>query len=167
MSPSIIAIPHLGSAFTRALAIYYNVCWIRILGNDCSPRSYDQIAQYRPSTSAILVGWLGTWQSYLSRLCTLAVMGLGHRMMNLELPLGKRTKLYRFFEIVPAVISYGMLILLVILSVVNPLWAAIYLLLLIITVFVKSIGIAYHTIRGHNRLVNAQRIDWHERPDSS
>lgn len=84
-------------------------------------------------------------------------------MINLELPLGKRTKIYRFFEILPAALSYGMLILLLVLSLVNPLWAAIYLLLLIITVFVKSIGIAYHTIRGHNRLVRAQRVDWHKR----
>lgn len=84
-------------------------------------------------------------------------------MSNLELPLGKRTKLYRFFEILPAVLSYGMLLLLVVLALVSPLWAAIYLLLMIITVFVKSIGIAYHTIRGHGRLVRAQRIDWHKR----
>lgn len=84
-------------------------------------------------------------------------------MIDLELPLGKRTKLYRFFEIVPGVISYMLIITLVMLSIINPLWAAIYLLLLIITMFVKSIGIAYHTIRGHNRLVGAQRVNWHQR----
>ena len=84
-------------------------------------------------------------------------------MIELELPLGKRTKLYRLFEIIPAVISYGMLVLLIALSIINPLWAATYLLLLIITVFVKSIGIAYHTIRGHNRLVKAERVEWHHR----
>lgn len=84
-------------------------------------------------------------------------------MIDLELPLGKRTRLYRFFEIVPGLISYMMIIMLIVLSLVNPLWAAVYLLLLIITVLVKSIGIAYHTIRGHNSLVRAQRVDWHER----
>lgn len=84
-------------------------------------------------------------------------------MINLELPLGKRTRLYRFFEIIPAVVSYGMILLLVILSIIDPLYAAIYLLLLVITVFIKSIGIACHTIVGHNRLVAAQRINWHER----
>ena len=84
-------------------------------------------------------------------------------MIDLELPLGKRTRLYRFFEMVPAILSYGMILLLVVLSVWYPLAAAIYLLLLIITVFVKSIGIAYHTIRGHSYLVNAQRVDWHAR----
>lgn len=84
-------------------------------------------------------------------------------MINLELPLGKRTRLYRFFEMLPALLSYGMLILLIVLSVINPLWAAIYLLLLILTMFIKSFLIAYHTIRGHGRLVSAQRVDWHER----
>ena len=84
-------------------------------------------------------------------------------MIDLELPLGKRTPLYRFFEIVPAAVSYGMILLLVVLALLNPLWAAIYLLFLIITMFVKSIGIAYHTIRGHNRLVGAQKVDWHAR----
>lgn len=84
-------------------------------------------------------------------------------MIDLELPLGKRTPLYRFFEIVPAVLSYGMILLLVILSVWYPLAAAVYLLLLIITIFVKSIGIGYHTIRGHNHLMKAQRVDWRRR----
>ena len=84
-------------------------------------------------------------------------------MINLELPLGKRTRLYRFFEILPALLSYGMLILLIVLSIINPLWAAVYLLLLIITMFIKSIIIAYHTIRGHSRLVGAGRVDWHDR----
>lgn len=84
-------------------------------------------------------------------------------MIDLELPLGKRTPLYRFFEIFPAVLSYGMILLLIVLSIWYPLAAAVYLLLLIITVFVKSIGIAYHTIRGHDRLVKAQRVDWHAR----
>ena len=84
-------------------------------------------------------------------------------MIDLELPLGKRTPLYRFFEILPAVLSYGMIVLLIVLSLWYPLAAAVYLLLLIITIFVKSIGIAYHTIRGHNHLVGAERVDWHRR----
>ncbi|NCU38005.1 glycosyltransferase family 2 protein [Candidatus Saccharibacteria bacterium] len=84
-------------------------------------------------------------------------------MINLELPLGKRTKLYRLFEVIPAAISYGMILLYIVLSLTWPLGAAIYLLLLIITLFVKSIGIAFHTIRGHNYLTRAQRVDWHGR----
>ena len=84
-------------------------------------------------------------------------------MADFELPLGKRTRFYRFFEMVPAIISYGAFILLIVLSIVSPLLAAIYLMLIIITVLVKAVGIVYHTITGHRRLVNAQKIHWADR----
>jgi uncharacterized membrane protein len=84
-------------------------------------------------------------------------------MIDLELPLGKRTRLYRFFEMLPAFLSYGMLVLLVVLSLFSPLIAAVYLLLVIITLLVKAFGIAAHTISGRSRLERAQNIDWHER----
>ena len=48
--------------------------------------------------------------------------------MDLEIPLGKRTKKYRFFEILPGFFSYGAIILLIVLSIFNPLLASIYLL---------------------------------------
>lgn len=81
-------------------------------------------------------------------------------MPDLELPLKKRSKLYRFFEMVPALISYGAIILLVVLSLVNPLLAAIYLLLITVTVLVKAAGIAYHMLTGHRRLRRAEQTDW-------
>lgn len=84
-------------------------------------------------------------------------------MKDLELPIGKRSLKYRLFEILPALLSYGALALLVILSLINPNIAAIYLMIVIITLLVKSVIIAYHTIRGHGRLVAAQKTDWHER----
>ncbi len=84
-------------------------------------------------------------------------------MTDIEIPLGKRTKLYRLFEMIPAVFSYGAIILLIVLSLVNPLLAAIYLLAVIITTLVKAVGIAYHTTTGRNNLDRAQRVDWHER----
>jgi hypothetical protein len=84
-------------------------------------------------------------------------------MNDLEIPLKKRTRLYRFFEMVPALLSYGMLLLLVVLSLISPLAAAIYLLLIIITMLVKAVGIATHTITGRKQLERAQTIDWHHR----
>lgn len=86
-------------------------------------------------------------------------------MQDLEIPLGKRKPLYRFFEMVPALLSYSAIIILFILSVIEPLFAAIYLMLIIITTLVKAIGIAYHTFRGHRRLMDAQKVDWHKRLD--
>lgn len=85
-------------------------------------------------------------------------------MTDIEIPLGKkRTKAYRFFEMVPAILSYGTILLLVTLSFISPLLAAVYLLILIITLLVKAIGIAAHTIGGHRRLSKAQVIDWRAR----
>lgn len=84
-------------------------------------------------------------------------------MIDLDLPVGKRTSKYRFFEILPAVISYGALLLLVVLSLLSPNVASIYLMIVIITLLIKSFGIAYHTVTGHNKLVAAQKLDWHER----
>jgi len=82
---------------------------------------------------------------------------------DLELPLGKRTKFYRFFEMVPAIISYGAFVVLIVLSLVSPLLAAIYLLLIIIVLLVRAVGIVYHTLMGHNRLIRAQRVNWAHR----
>ena len=81
-------------------------------------------------------------------------------MADIEIPLGKRTRLYRFFEMLPAICSYGAIILLVVLALVNPLLAAVYLLLVIMTMLVKSIGIAYHTIRGRQQSERAQKVNW-------
>ncbi|MFZ2544726.1 MAG: glycosyltransferase family 2 protein [Candidatus Saccharimonadales bacterium] len=63
----------------------------------------------------------------------------------------------------PALISYGALVLLIVLSFVSPLLAAIYLLAVIITTLIKAGGIAFHTITGHRKLQLAQKIDWHTR----
>lgn len=84
-------------------------------------------------------------------------------MTDLEIPLGKRTLAYRLFEMLPAVLSYGAIIILFILSMISPILATIYLMLVIITLIVKAVGIAYHTISGRNRLEKAQNINWHER----
>lgn len=84
-------------------------------------------------------------------------------MINLEIPLKKRTRLYRFFEMVPAILSYGMILLLIVLSLISPVAAAVYLLLIIITMLVKAVGIAAHTISGRDRLEGAQKVNWHER----
>lgn len=84
-------------------------------------------------------------------------------MEDLEIPLGKRAPKYRFFEMLPAIISYGALILMVVLSFINPTIAAIYLLIIIVTNVVKAVGIAYYTIKGRSQLEAAQNVNWHYR----
>lgn len=71
--------------------------------------------------------------------------------------------MYRFFEMVPAIVSYGAFALLIILSIFSPLLAAIYLMLIIIVLLVRATGIVYHTIAGHQRLVKTQELNWAKR----
>lgn len=84
-------------------------------------------------------------------------------MTDLEIPLGKRTPKYRFFEMLPAILSYGLLLTPVVLSLIDPLLAAIFIIAYIIIWFVKAIGIAYRTIQGYGLLHKAQRVDWLQR----
>ena len=82
---------------------------------------------------------------------------------DLELPLGKRTRWYRFFEILPGMLSYLVIIMLFVFSLISPLMGAIYLLLIIIMMLVKAIGIAARTVQGNRILKRAMAVDWTKR----
>lgn len=84
-------------------------------------------------------------------------------MTDLEIPLGKRTRFYRFFEILPGFLSYLTILLPVLLSFINPLYGAIFIIVFIIVWFVKTIGMSYRTIQGYNTLQRAQTLDWKSR----
>ena len=84
-------------------------------------------------------------------------------MVDLEIPLGKRTRSYRFFERLPAILSYGAVVVLVVLSLVNPVLASAYLLVIILTTLVKVVGISYHMVRGRQVLDQTSRVKWRQR----
>lgn len=84
-------------------------------------------------------------------------------MTDIEIPLGKRTKSYRFFELLPAILSYGAVILLIVLAIVNPLISAAYLLLVATTVLIKALFLSFHMIQGRIFVTRAEKIDWHKR----
>lgn len=84
-------------------------------------------------------------------------------MTDIEIPLGKRTLKYRFFEMLPGLLSYGLILLPVALSFIHPLIASVFIVTYIIMWFVKAVGIAFRTIQGYNSLEKAQRIDWYKR----
>ena len=84
-------------------------------------------------------------------------------MIDLEIPVGKRALKYRLFEMLPGALSYTALGLMVVLSFISPLLAAIYLLLVVITLLVKAATIAFHTIKGNRRLQRAQQVPWDKR----
>lgn len=84
-------------------------------------------------------------------------------MTDLEIPVGKRTAKYRFFEMLPAIMSYGTVLLPIILSIINPLFGAIFVTAFVIFWFVKAIGMAYRTSQGYNRLEKSRHVNWRER----
>ncbi len=84
-------------------------------------------------------------------------------MTDLEIPLGKRTRFYRTFEMLPAILSYFMVLLPVLLSFINPLIGAVFIIVYIIMWFVKAMGMSFRTIQGYRTLERAQKIDWAKR----
>ena len=88
---------------------------------------------------------------------------MSRRNQDLEIPQGKRTPKYRFFEILPGAVSYGAIILLFVLSWINPVIGAIYLFALIATTLVKAIAVAYRTVQGYKVMKSAGRVDWAKR----
>lgn len=84
-------------------------------------------------------------------------------MKDLEIPLGKRRPLYRFFEILPGLLSYAAVALLFILSLISPVLGAIYLLVVVATTFVKAIATAFRTVQGYKVVQRAKRVDWRKR----
>ncbi len=84
-------------------------------------------------------------------------------MTDIEIPLGKRTKQYRFFEMLPAILSYSMILAPFVLSIFNPLLAAIFIIVYIISYFVKAVAMAIRTVQGYSTMQRAQGLDWAER----
>ena len=82
---------------------------------------------------------------------------------NLEIPQGKRTPLYRFFEILPAALSYFLVALLFILSAISPLAGSVYLLTMVAITLVKAVGVAFRTAQGWKVMNRAQEVDWRQR----
>lgn len=80
-----------------------------------------------------------------------------------EIPQGKRTKKYRFFEILPGALSYLMIILLFVLSIVSPALGSIYLLIIITITLVKAVGVAYRTVQGYEIVKKAEKVNWRKR----
>ena len=81
----------------------------------------------------------------------------------IEIPVGKRKPLYRFFELLPGLLSYGMIILLFVLSAINPVLGSCYILLIVIMNLVKAIGIAFRTVQGHKAVKRCVRVNWRKR----
>lgn len=80
----------------------------------------------------------------------------------LEIPVGKRTKKYRFFEMLPGLLSWSMLLIPVVLSIVDPTsrLAAVFILFFMMSWFYRAVGIAYRTMQGYTRMKQSDKIHW-------
>jgi hypothetical protein len=81
-------------------------------------------------------------------------------MTDIDIPLGKRTKQYRFFEILPGAMSYGIVAAIIISSILEPIIAAILILIVVAVMFVKSLAMAVSAIRGSRSLDKARSVNW-------
>jgi hypothetical protein len=79
-----------------------------------------------------------------------------------EIPIGKRKPLYRVFEIFPAAMSYGALILLVLLAIFKPAWAAYYMLFITSVVFIRVVRMGSNLLMAYRQLQHNRKIDWHK-----
>lgn len=77
-----------------------------------------------------------------------------------EIPLGKRRPLYRSFELLPAVLSYGALVLLVVLSLISPIAGSVFVLTVVGFMFIRGVRGAIDLVRGYNRYRRSARVDW-------
>lgn len=82
---------------------------------------------------------------------------------NIEIPQGKRTFKYRFFEILPGALSYILVALLFLLSWISPILGSIYLLLMVTATLVKAVAVAVRTMQGYKIVEKAERVDWARR----
>lgn len=82
--------------------------------------------------------------------------------VDIEIPLGKRTKLYRLFEIIPGALSIIAWLLIIVFSIINPFWASIYILSIVLLMFVRAIASAFRTVQGRTLLWRTEHINWSE-----
>ena len=81
-------------------------------------------------------------------------------MEHLEIPLGKRSWKYRFFEMVPGVVSWTVIALPLILSFLNPTLAAWFIIMFMAWWLMKAISLTFRVLQGYRKLQRYLSVDW-------
>lgn len=82
-------------------------------------------------------------------------------MKNLEIPFeAERKGHYRFFEILPGAMSYGLVLLPLILSFINVKLAVWFILLYLLIAFVRGLAYASRAIGGHRTMKKHMKLNW-------
>jgi hypothetical protein len=82
-------------------------------------------------------------------------------MRNIEIPLAKeRDHVYRFFEMIPGILSWLTLALPVILSLISPTLAAYFIIAFLLVWFIKTIGLNIRMYQGYKKINQTMAYDW-------
>lgn len=82
-------------------------------------------------------------------------------MKSIEIPLqSEKTKTYRFFEKVPGILSWSVLILPIILSLIKPLYGAIFIIAFLLLWFIKTAALNFRMIQGYKKMKQHMSYDW-------
>lgn len=76
---------------------------------------------------------------------------------------GADQRLYRFFELVPGLLSWATLIGIVLMSWLIPVWAAVFIIVFDLYWLVKTVFLSLHLRVNHRRLLLHMRTDWAEK----
>ena len=83
------------------------------------------------------------------------------KVSDIEIPPeDERGGWYRFFEILPGVLSYSVFLAPFILAIFEPAWAAYYLVSYVLIWFAKAIAMSIRVLQGHSRVKQAKQLDW-------
>lgn len=84
-------------------------------------------------------------------------------MTDIEIPLERdRHGWYRFFEILPGVLTWTLLFMPLILSFINVTAAAFFILAYVLIYFTRSLAVDVRALSGHRMLNRYKKIDWGE-----
>lgn len=82
-------------------------------------------------------------------------------MTDIEIPYAKDRKgHYRFFEILPGILSWTMLFLPLILSLINVTVAAVFVLIYLLINFTRAVAAATRALHGYSIMRQHQKMDW-------
>ncbi len=82
-------------------------------------------------------------------------------MRNIEIPTVKeRDALYRFFEMIPGLLSWSTLALPIVLSLISPTLAAYFIIAFLLLWFVKTVGLNVRMYQGYRKINQVMAYDW-------
>src|SRR3546814_676191 len=82
-------------------------------------------------------------------------------MTDIEIPHKEaRSRRYRFFEMLPGLLSWSLLALPVVLSFINATAAAFFILAYLITYFARAVGVSIRALQGHRVVNEAMAMPW-------